>query len=104
MHAELAYTMRLTEKCDLYSFGVLILEVIMGVHPGNIIPSLTTSPDEFNSVLVDILDKHLPPPTTEIFKQIVVIAKLASACLDANPEHRPTSDFVARKLSLMGKE
>ncbi|RZC90489.1 hypothetical protein C5167_029620 [Papaver somniferum] len=27
---ELAYTMKVTEKCDVYSFGVIILEVLMG--------------------------------------------------------------------------
>ncbi|KAF6141749.1 hypothetical protein GIB67_027927 [Kingdonia uniflora] len=39
---ELAYTMRVTEKCDVYSFGVLALEVLMGKHHAEFISSLTS--------------------------------------------------------------
>ncbi|KAJ0800042.1 putative protein kinase RLK-Pelle-LRR-XI-1 family [Helianthus annuus] len=34
---ELAYTMKVTEKCDVYSFGVLVMEILKGQHPGDII-------------------------------------------------------------------
>lgn len=43
MYAELAYTMVVTEKCDVYSFGVLVLEVLMGKHPGELITNLNSS-------------------------------------------------------------
>ncbi|MFQ6630667.1 hypothetical protein Gotur_008824, partial [Gossypium turneri] len=33
---ELAYSLVVTEKCDVYSFGVLALEILMGKHPGDI--------------------------------------------------------------------
>ncbi|MFQ6630676.1 hypothetical protein Gotur_008823, partial [Gossypium turneri] len=34
---ELAYSLVVTEKCDVYSFGVLALEILMGKHPGDIV-------------------------------------------------------------------
>ncbi|KAJ7969159.1 putative Receptor protein kinase [Quillaja saponaria] len=37
---ELAYTMKVNEKCDVYSYGVLTLEVVLGQHPGDLISSL----------------------------------------------------------------
>ncbi|PIA34011.1 hypothetical protein AQUCO_03900123v1, partial [Aquilegia coerulea] len=99
---ELAYTMRLTEKCDVYSFGVLSLEVLMGKHPGDfIITSLATSSSagQANILLVDVLDKRLSPPIPEILKEVVLVAKFALACLNTSPESRPTLDFVFNKLS-----
>ncbi|XP_077252018.1 putative leucine-rich repeat receptor-like protein kinase At1g35710 [Tasmannia lanceolata] len=55
---KLAYTVRLTEKCDVYSFGVLALEVIMGRHPGDIISSLSSSSEGSQHLrLKDVLDQ-----------------------------------------------
>ncbi|CAL5417631.1 unnamed protein product [Camellia sinensis] len=36
---KLAYTMEMNERCDVYGFGVLTLELIMGKHPGDLISS-----------------------------------------------------------------
>ncbi|GMP79885.1 hypothetical protein CsSME_00035221 [Camellia sinensis var. sinensis] len=40
---ELAYTMEVNERCDVYSFGVLTLELITGKHLGDLISSLSSS-------------------------------------------------------------
>ncbi|KAJ0049538.1 hypothetical protein Pint_16716 [Pistacia integerrima] len=46
--AELAYTMKVTEKCDVYSFGVLVLEVILGKHPEDVLAPFSGSATKMN--------------------------------------------------------
>ncbi|XP_058188769.1 probable leucine-rich repeat receptor-like protein kinase At1g35710 isoform X2 [Rhododendron vialii] len=100
---ELAYTMEVNEKCDVYSFGVLTLEVIMGEHPGDLISSLSSSSSSSKTghgiLFKDVLDQRLPPPTNQVAEQVVVAAKVAFACLNARPLSRPTMQQVARTMS-----
>ncbi|CAL5417611.1 unnamed protein product [Camellia sinensis] len=102
---ELAYTMEVNEKCDVYSFGVLALEVIMGKHPGDLISSLSSSSSSSSTsttqriFLKDVLDQRLLPPRNQVAEQIVVVAKLAFACLHTTPLSRPTMQQVATILS-----
>ncbi|KAH7847966.1 hypothetical protein Vadar_032185 [Vaccinium darrowii] len=103
---ELAYTMVMTEKCDVYSFGVVALETIMGKHPGDILSSLRSLPRE-HRMITDILDPRLPPPTNPIVAgNIVLVAKMAFACLCPEPRSRPTmlrlsQEFLSHKKALV---
>ena len=95
--AELAQTLKANEKCDVYSFGVLALEIIMGKHPGDLISSFmspSTAPMANNLLLIDILDQRLPHPTNPIVEEVILIARLAFSCLRTSPRSRPTMDQV----------
>ena len=98
--AEFAYTMKVTEKCDIYSFGVVCLKVIMGKHPGELISSLSTSMAK-DILLKDILDQRLPPLTDQELKEVTSTVMLALACLRSDPQTRPTMYHVSQELSAM---
>nr|GMD41220.1 MDIS1-interacting receptor like kinase 2-like [Ipomoea batatas] len=61
---ELAYTAEVNCKCDLYSFGVVTLEVIMGKHPGDLVTCISSSSLlATNGILLkDMLDPQLSTP------------------------------------------
>ncbi|XP_027157986.1 MDIS1-interacting receptor like kinase 2-like [Coffea eugenioides] len=95
---EFAYTMKVDEKCDVYSFGVLTMEVIKGKHPGDLIANLMSSNPE-DIELKDLLDQRLLYPNQEIEKILMSILKLARECLHADPQCRPTMLLISRLMS-----
>ncbi|CAH9075463.1 unnamed protein product [Cuscuta epithymum] len=100
MAPELAYTMRVTEKCDVYSFGVVALEVMMGRHPGELLSSLSEATEvSRDTLLKDLLDQRLSPPTGHLTEEVVAVIILALACTRRTPETRPTMRFIAQELS-----
>ncbi|PIA33995.1 hypothetical protein AQUCO_03900107v1 [Aquilegia coerulea] len=93
--------MRLTEKGDVHSFGVLTFEVIMGNHSHEFITTFArklSSSGAANVLLIDTLDKRLEPPNVEILKEVVLVVKFAFACLKTRPESRPTMDSISHEL------
>ena len=50
-----------TEKCDVYSFGMVVCETIMGMHPRELVISLSSTSTQ-NTKLSDILDSRLSYP------------------------------------------
>ncbi|KAJ7947355.1 Receptor-like kinase [Quillaja saponaria] len=103
---ELAYTMDVNEKCDVYSYGVMTLEVVLGQHPGDLISSLFSPSSSSmgstskNLLLNDVLDQWLSPPTYPITEEIVSVAMLALACLNETPRSRPSMEQVCKELSI----
>jgi len=104
--------MEVNEKCDVYSFGVLALEVLIGKHPGDLISlflSPSTRPGANDMLLLDVLDQrpqHVMKPFDE---EVILITRVAFACLSQNPRSRPTMDQVCKMLGtgkspLVGKQ
>ncbi|KAJ0967455.1 hypothetical protein J5N97_024372 [Dioscorea zingiberensis] len=95
MAPELAYVMRVTEKCDVYSFGVVALEVMHGIHPGDLINSLSLS-----MLVKDVLDPRIPLHMVDPFiKEVLGVILIALQCIDTNPQSRPTMEQVSQRLT-----
>ncbi|KAJ0048102.1 hypothetical protein Pint_16701 [Pistacia integerrima] len=77
---ELAYTMKVTEKCDVYNFGVLALEVILDV-----LAPFSGSSANMNIELDDMLDPRLPFPSLEVQSKLISIMDVTFLCLDVSP-------------------
>ncbi|XP_039165529.1 MDIS1-interacting receptor like kinase 2 [Eucalyptus grandis] len=101
---ELAFSTMPTEKCDVYSFGIVALETIMGKHPGDHVSWECSSSSQIESpmMLKDVLDQRLSPSRLHFrdAQDVVLIAKLAFACLQANPRLRPSMRQISRELCI----
>lgn len=98
--AELAYNAKATEKNDVYSFGVLALEVLKGEHPADFLASSLASQSlDEEEELRDLLDQRLPSPTNQVEDIAKTIVKISKSCLHANPLSRPTMKRVSQQIS-----
>ncbi|XP_024033574.1 probable leucine-rich repeat receptor-like protein kinase At1g35710 [Citrus clementina] len=98
---ELAYTMKVTEKCYVYSFGVLALEVIKGKHPRDFISSICSSlSSNLNIALDEMLDPRLPTPLRNVQDKLISIMEVSISCLDESPTSRPTMQKVSQLLKI----
>ncbi|KAL7612388.1 hypothetical protein Lser_V15G05072 [Lactuca serriola] len=97
---ELAYNIIVNEKCDVYSFGVLALEIIGGKHPGDLLTSLNYSNRE-GATLESIFDKRLPYPTDDrrIKMEILRVYDVALGCIRVDQKSHPTMGNVSQELS-----
>ena len=98
--------MKVTKKYDVYSFGVLALEIIMGKYPSDLImaflsstSSIATTSKAYNLLLKDVLDQRLSTyPLDSVAEVVIMIAKIAFACLNESPRSRPTMEHVCKEL------
>jgi len=87
-----------TEKCDVYSFGVLTMEVVMGKHPGDLLLPFFCRTEQ-HTKLKDILDHRIVVPTSDEEKDIILLMLVAFACLQICPKARRTMQQAYQALT-----
>lgn len=100
---EYAWTGMLNEKSDIYSFGILMMEIISGRCPVdysrpegevNLIDWLKTMVENRKSM--EVVDPNLlDMPTSKALKHILLVALM---CVDPNASERPKMGQVIRML------
>lgn len=104
--AEYAYTLRVNEKSDIYSFGVVILELVTGRLPidpeygeKDLVKWVCTTLDQKG---VDhVLDSKLDPCFKE---EICKVLNIGLLCTSPLPINRPSMRRVVKMLQEAGAE
>ncbi|XP_031501535.1 receptor protein-tyrosine kinase CEPR2 [Nymphaea colorata] len=102
MAPELAYTTKATEKIDIYSFGVVLLELVTGRHPvepefgeGNDIVYWVSSHIACREEVLKVLDPRISASAEHSMMKMLGIALLCTTTL---PSLRPTIKEVMKML------
>jgi hypothetical protein len=90
--------MMFTEKCDVHSFGVVSMEVVMGKHPGDLLLPFFCRTEQ-RTKLKDILDQRITAPTSAEEKDIILLLLVAFACWQVCQKCRPTMQQVYQALT-----
>ena len=99
---EYAYTVNVNEKSDIYSFGVVILELVTGRQP--IDPEFGENIDLVKWVYNKIektngLHEMLDPTLVDCFKEeMTMVLKVGLLCTNAMPTNRPSMRRVVDML------
>ncbi|GFZ00065.1 cysteine-rich RLK (RECEPTOR-like protein kinase) 3 [Actinidia rufa] len=80
---------KLTEKADVYSFGVLVIEVVSGKKKQFILPKFTLYP---TNAVDSTLEGKFPEEAANILLQIGLL------CVQASAELRPSMSVVVKML------
>lgn len=102
--SEYAYTMKVTEKCDIYSYGVVLLELLTGRAPvqpldqGGDLVTCVRNYIRDNSMDSGVLDTRLNLEDKVAVGHMILVLRIALMCTSMSPVDRPTMREVVLML------
>ncbi|XP_071734321.1 uncharacterized protein [Rutidosis leptorrhynchoides] len=102
---EYAYTLQVDEKSDIYSFGVVLMEIISGktsvnseFGDGNSIVDWVRSKMKTKEGIRDVLDKNAGASCSSVREEMMLLLRVALLCTSRNPADRPSMRDVVSML------
>ncbi|KAJ7540903.1 hypothetical protein O6H91_10G035500 [Diphasiastrum complanatum] len=103
---EYAYTMKVDEKSDIYSFGVVLLELLTGKRPAepefgdavNIVEWVRSKVQTKEGV-VEVLDANIGASCSSVQEEMMLLLRVALLCTSKSPRDRPSMRDVVTMLS-----
>ncbi|KAG6788510.1 hypothetical protein POTOM_004577 [Populus tomentosa] len=102
---EYAYTLQVDEKSDIYSYGVVLMEIISGKRSvdaefgdGNSIVDWVRSKMKTKDGINDILDKNAGASIASVREEMMQMLRIALLCTSQNPADRPSMRDVVLML------
>ncbi|KAH0976735.1 hypothetical protein GBA52_026454 [Prunus armeniaca] len=103
---EYGYSLRITEKSDVYSYGVVLLEVLTGKEPmdnkipegAHIVTWVNKELRERKREFTSILDQQLILRSGTQTQEMLQVLGVALLCVNPCPEERPTMKDVTAML------
>ncbi|KAM7491757.1 hypothetical protein LguiA_034678 [Lonicera macranthoides] len=102
---EYAYTLQVDEKSDIYSFGVVLLEILSGKRSvtaefgdGNSIVDWVRSKIRTKDGIKDVLDENAGASCASVRDEMMLLLKVALLCTSKNPADRPSMRDVVSML------
>ncbi|KAL8137014.1 hypothetical protein V2J09_003015 [Rumex salicifolius] len=102
---EVVQSQTVSHKCDVYCFGVVVLEILTGKFPSLYLPSNKSGVDVVQWVVsaidenreAELLDPRITKESDHV-DEMVALLRVGAACVEADPDARPDMFEAIRRV------